>query len=155
MALSNRIGSARIFYADEMTENQGMGSIVNTDNDVVSHQCNVQTTTLDAFVDQSRLPQIDFMKVDIQGAEIFLMEGGEKVFSTISPDFVMEISPLDLRCISKTSKDLIQIISGYGYKMYELGLKGKILHEIDPVTVKPDYTAGNIYCTKKSSLYLP
>lgn len=38
----------------------------------------VPVTTLDVFVSERRLPRVDFMHIDVQGAELRVLQGGEK-----------------------------------------------------------------------------
>jgi len=148
IALSNGIGKMEVVYADEMTENQGMGSIANTDNEVVSLRCEIPTTTIDDFVRKNGVSHIDFIKIDIQGAETLLLEGGKDVFGRMSLDLLIEVSPSDLCFISKNSVDLMQMLSAFGYHMYEIE-GGRPSKKINIEKTEPEWAADNIFCTKK------
>ena len=96
IALSNYDGTAEIRYADALTENQGMGSVVRTEEKGLTMSVNVPTKTLDSFVAEHAVDNIDIIKMDCQGAEVFILEGGRKTFLDFSPDMFVEVSPIDL-----------------------------------------------------------
>jgi FkbM family methyltransferase len=148
LALSNANGSLEIACADSRADNQGLGSIVNRDNAAVALRESVETQTLDSFAARHNITRIDFMKVDIQGAEYFLLEGGARVFSELGPDLLIEISPEDLRQCGKNTRDLCVKLEAYGYTIFELR-RGQPGRRIDGSTVAPDFHAINVYCTKK------
>jgi FkbM family methyltransferase len=149
LALSNQTGMATIGYADNLIENQGMGSLVNIKNDVVTYQRQIQTKTIDEFVREMKIKGVDFLKIDIQGAEILLLDGGKEVFSSLSPDLVIEISPSDLACCGHSPHDLIDRLMNYNYKIYEIQRNG---HIGEPVTLhqfKDSSRMLDVYCTVK------
>lgn len=148
MALSNRNGSITLHCADLSADNQGLGSVVTTSADGLDQDIEVPTMTLDAFVAQEGVPKVDFMKIDIQGGEIFLLQGGEATLRAFSPDIIMEVSPEDLRSVSKTSRDLIQMVEDYGYNVYTMK-RGKPGSRISARTTGEQFSATNVYCTKQ------
>jgi FkbM family methyltransferase len=148
VALSNQSGSASIAVADSEATNQGQASLVNRSNPELRNTIEVPTITVDEFVAQNAIGRIDVMKIDIQGAEIFLLEGGRKVFGEMGPDLLMEVSPEDLACLGKDSRDLLTMVEGYGYRLYEL--KGATPgRRVAAGDVAPDYYCDNILCTKR------
>jgi FkbM family methyltransferase len=149
LALSNQTGMATIGYADNMTENQGMGSLVNIKNDVVKYQRQIQTKTIDEFVREMKIRRLDFLKIDIQGAEILLLDGGKEVFSSLSPDLVIEISPIDLACCGNSPHDLIEILINYKYKIYEIKANGNIGKQLTMNEFKNTSRLFDVYCTAK------
>ena len=147
VALSNQTGTASIAIADSEASNQGQASLVNRSNPELKKTIDVPTITVDEFVARNGIGRIDVMKIDIQGAEIFLLDGGRKVFGEMGPDLLMEVSPEDLACMGKNSRDLLSMVEGYGYRLYELkgATPGRRLAAAD---VAPDYYCDNILCTK-------
>lgn len=114
IALSSTNGSLAIACADERADNQGLGSIVNTSNPKVTRRETVETRTIDAFVADRKIERIDLIKADIQGAEFALLEGGARVFGSLNPDLLLEISPDDLVKAGKTGRDLCAKMEAYG-----------------------------------------
>lgn len=149
LALSDSKGTADFGVADETKPNQGMGSLVNTVNEVVTGRLVVNTITLDGFVEENGISQIDLMKIDIQGAEPKLLKGGIKTLTTLSPDLLMEVSPADLECFGTTGKALLEQVEALGYHVYELaGVKPPA--RIDVAALPKNYSANSVLCTKRT-----
>lgn len=147
MALSNRTGTASFAVAESDAENQGQGSLVNQDNPSLNVAVEVRTTTLDQLVRDNRIDQIDFMKIDIQGAEILLLEGGHETFARLAPDLLVEVSPKDLAGIGSNSKDLLALLESHGYRIHELAENDTPGKRITSDQIPPDYHAENVFCT--------
>jgi FkbM family methyltransferase len=149
LALSNANGPIDLAFSDEGADNQALGSIVNTCREGLTQRVRVRGCTLDSFVAQHRIPSIDFMKIDIQGAEWFLLEGGSRVFSDIGPDLLIEVSPLDLNEIGKNSRQLAQLIESFGYRIFTLNTDGRPGHQLLASAVDKGFSASNVLCTKR------
>jgi FkbM family methyltransferase len=50
----------------------------------------VETTTLDEFVAQSKLGRIDFIKIDTEGAELEVLKGSQNTIANYKPKLVIE-----------------------------------------------------------------
>ena len=57
----------------------------------------ITTTTLDKFVEEHAIKRIDWIKMDIQGAEYNALKGGLSTLRTLRPSIVMELDPQCLR----------------------------------------------------------
>src|SRR5687768_6709083 len=119
LALSNETGEARLAIAGVDADNQGLASLVATTNDRLTATLTVPTMTLDEFATAQDFTRIDFVKMDIQGAEILLLEGGQRTLRTLRPDLILEVSPQDMAGIGKTSRDLLAAIAECGYRIHE------------------------------------
>lgn len=148
-ALSNATGEARLAVAAVDADNQGLASLVAAGSDRLTGTLTVQTVTLDDFVAERRIDRIDFMKIDIQGAEILLLEGGRRTLAELRPDLVVEVSPADMAGIGKNSRDLLRALEGCGYQTYELRSDGTPGPRIDANAVAPDFDRENIFCTMR------
>ncbi|MGD9972274.1 MAG: FkbM family methyltransferase [Desulfatirhabdiaceae bacterium] len=147
-ALSNADGEVEIAFPIGQTSNQGLGSIVNTDQGHGFQRQRVAAITLDTFVRQNDLPHLDFLKLDIQGAEYLLLTGACETLEKFSPLICMEVSPADLRCMGLTSRDLCGLLDSYGYDIFVLTKKGKG-KKIPVEQVRADFEATNVLCVKK------
>lgn len=148
LALSNQSGYITMAYGDVLVENQGMGSIVNIDKVELGLQRRVRTQTMDEFAREMALSRVDFAKLDIQGAEILLLEGGRAVFSSLSPDLVVEFSTDDLQSWHKSPHDLVAILLSYGYQLYRINRDGQIGPQVDSQRFGSDFLA-DFFCTKR------
>lgn len=151
LALSDQSGTAILGFANSLTENQGMGSLVNIENEVISLKKQVRTETIDEFVQWMSLTRLDFLKVDIQGAEILLLEGGHEVFSSLSPEMVIEFSSSDLYCFNKSPLDLARILMDYKYRLYQIEKNGQVGSRVDInyFFLNSNFLLENLFCTKK------
>jgi FkbM family methyltransferase len=149
LALSDSNSRVLLSFTDPSADNQALGSIVNTHRSGLTRQADVQTCTLDHFVAEYGIPRIDFMKVDIQGAEWLLLQGGQQVFSRLAPELLMEISPSDLCQIGRDSRQLAALLEGFSYEIYSLGRDGKPEERLCASTLDPSFRASNVLCTKR------
>ncbi len=83
IALSQENGTAIMAYADPGKENQGMGSLVNLENEVATLKQEVRTCALDSFIHERNIGRLDFIKVDIQGAELLFLEGAKETLFSV------------------------------------------------------------------------
>jgi FkbM family methyltransferase len=149
-ALSNATGEARLAVAGLDADNQGLASLVAAGTDRLTGTLTVRTVTLDDFVAERRIDRIDFMKIDIQGAELLLLEGGRQTLAELRPELIVEVSPADMAGIGKNSRDLLRALEGCGYRIHELRRNGTPGRRIDANAVPPDFDRENILCTMKS-----
>lgn len=112
--------------------NQGMGSKL-IDNKV-SNKIRVNQITLDSFVlEINELNRLDFLKMDVQGAEIDILRGGRETLLKFKPMIFLEAGEGWSDVL-----DLYTYLEGLGYKIYGIGKRQHLL-EISRETI----TYGN------------
>ena len=146
-ALSNVSGETQIRTPKRCADNQGTSSLVNRSDKTLSITRKVPTTTLDEFVRENDISRINFIKLDIQGAEPLLLQGGQRTLSRFSPTLIMEVSPDDLSSLGMKSCDLLQLVDSLDYKIYELKARGfgKRIHASE---FAAEGVGRNVYCSK-------
>jgi FkbM family methyltransferase len=78
----------------------------------------VDTRTLDGFwadVDSDRL---DFLKIDVEGGELHVLQGGEKTIAKFRPMMLVEIEARHIDRYSYVPEDLVGWLTERGYLMY-------------------------------------
>jgi len=65
----------------------------------------------------------------------------------------MEVSPVDLRAVGKTSRDLLNLVESLGYRMHKIR-RGEPAAQIMPSAVPIDFAATNILCIPNRG-YIP
>ncbi len=145
IALSNQAGKAEFAFADSQKQNQGMGSLVICDNEVVTLKTVVETQTLDDFVLGERINKIDLIKIDIEGAEMLFLQGGLNTLKTLSPDLIMELSESGS---GQTPFDQIKKLEELGYRVYAFDRRDVSKRLVTSENIKHT-PAMNVYCTKK------
>jgi FkbM family methyltransferase len=149
LALANQNGPMPIAFADVNANHQGMASLVNLNKDALSEKSTVFTQTIDDFTEEHRISRIDFMKIDVQGGEWLLLEGGHKVFAELGPDLLIEVSPFELQDLGKNGRDLVAFVESFGYRVYELKMNGWPGERLRAWHLPNEFAASNVYCTKR------
>jgi FkbM family methyltransferase len=72
-----------IFYVSQNTSVSS--SSANITQDANSNQISCKVTTLDKFVSEKSIPKIDFIKCDVEGAELFVYKGGLETINKFKP----------------------------------------------------------------------
>jgi FkbM family methyltransferase len=75
----------------------------------------VRTQTLDAWSAQAELSRVDVLKIDVQGAEALVLQGGRKTIARHRPMVLVEI---ENRQLAETGSELSKVVSdlfGGGY----------------------------------------
>ena len=49
----------------------------------LKYETEVETISLDSFIDQQKIGEIDFIKIDVQGAELDIFKGGSKALNSV------------------------------------------------------------------------
>ncbi len=87
IAISDTIGKVSFFTATD----DAYSSIISSDRFSVKYKSEVESMTLDHFVNTYKLKEIDFIKVDVEGAELGVVLGAKKTLKDLRPDLLIEI----------------------------------------------------------------
>ncbi|HSI88963.1 MAG TPA: FkbM family methyltransferase [Pyrinomonadaceae bacterium] len=109
-----------------------------------SFECRV--TTLDAYLTDRSSPDINFVKVDIEGAEMMFLRGAEGLFEQkVPPVILMEMALAQTRNFGYTPNDLIEFIAARAdYAFYKVDEPGEVLIRIDGFD--RDDIGANVFC---------
>lgn len=124
VALSDFNGAADFFVPEEAT----MGSLTNwTHDDDMSgitkyagdvSQMRVKVMTLDHFVKENNLPLPDFIKIDVEGAEINIFKGGRKTIESARPVIFFEVSATLWQKQGSSHTEGFEFFDSLGYHLY-------------------------------------
>lgn len=96
--------------------------------------------SLDSFISQQKLSQVDFMKVDIDGHEVEMFRGAHHTLATMGPPIVMEISPHQLEEYGASVEELLEILVHHKYELFDLSSGAKL--PSDPEMLKKSIPYG-------------
>lgn len=138
-AISNQNGEAAFFVENLTGQNNSLlneyDSFQQNKNlsfiDVQSNEVIVKTITLDTFCKEGNIAP-DFVKIDIEGAELLAIEGMEKVLAEHKPIIMIEIT--------ENKENIRNIFLKHGYVLYSESRK-----EITSV----EEIASNTFCFQK------
>lgn len=85
----------------------------------------VKITTLDKFVEEWNIEKVDFIKIDAEGLDIDVMDGGKNTIQKFKPDLFIEFLNLGSTKDEQTSEEgkdnLIKYLKNLGYNYHVVG----------------------------------
>ncbi|HYL34111.1 MAG TPA: FkbM family methyltransferase [Stellaceae bacterium] len=78
----------------------------------------VEVTTLDALAARLGLTRLDFVKADIEGWELAMVEGGRATLARFKPALLLELNEEHLRRARGSVAALWQMLTDLGYRAY-------------------------------------
>jgi FkbM family methyltransferase len=78
----------------------------------------VSTQTLDGFAMDTGLTHLDFVKLDVEGAEVRVLEGSRRVLRQMRPMILFEASDDALTGQGSRLSDLLEFLRSQDYKLY-------------------------------------
>ena len=102
-----------------------------------------EVVSLDGLMQKENLPRVDFIRADVEGAEIKLIQGGRKTIERDLPSLLIEIHPFSLqRNFSSSAEEVRDYFTNLGYRMWQLNDDNSHMFEsnrIDPKRRWKDY----------------
>lgn len=136
LALSNRTGQAQLFVPRSGSVYADTGSLMNRfegSDGIFQHEqadvLTVQAMTLDEYVSRVKLDRLDLVKVDVEEAELQVIEGAAWCLKTFRPDVICE-----LLINTPTKQQLFDFLTRHGYQGY-LITPGGLVREDRPLTL--------------------
>ncbi|MFD9893441.1 FkbM family methyltransferase [Amycolatopsis sp. NPDC059027] len=78
----------------------------------------VDAETLDGFRAGTGLTRLDFLKIDVEGGELHVLQGGEQTVETFRPTMLVEIEARHTERYAYTPDDVVRWLTARGYRMY-------------------------------------
>lgn len=104
------------FYVDGSQKLYVSSSMVNNERNSILHK--IRMVSLDSYLDQSS--QLDLIKLDVEGAEVRVLEGARKLLQKFHPLVVCEVHGHVVEQFGDSLDDLWQLMDEYGYKAINL-----------------------------------
>lgn len=113
-------------------------------SDAVSFKCKVRT--LDSYLEEKEITEINFVKVDIEGTELQFLRGAKKLFQqAVPPILLMEMALNQTKNFGYVPNDLITFVSELAeYDFYKVDEINTRLIEIDGFD--KDDIGANVIC---------
>jgi FkbM family methyltransferase len=93
----------------------------------------VPVTTVDAFIERESLSRLDFIKCDIEGAELRFLRGAESTLKRFRPIVMVELYEPNLRQFGTSRAELLDRLVSLGYSPHRVTAKG-----LQPLKDLPD-----------------
>ena len=78
----------------------------------------IETTTLDIWWNENKKPLVDVIKIDTEGAELWILKGGIEFIKACRPVIFLEISILNLKNYPHKPLDMYEWFEIQGYELY-------------------------------------
>jgi FkbM family methyltransferase len=116
-ALAREPGTARLYLAD--VSNVG-GSSLRPTVCYRGRQRDVRVETLDGYAAARALGRLDLLKIDVEGAELLVLDGGAGLVERSRPLMILEFS-INAAAFGYTEATLRSRLAGWGYRLYTVG----------------------------------
>lgn len=83
----------------------------------------VELSTLDQFISDQQIERVDFLKIDTEGCEKFVLRGAENLIKTHHPMILIEYSEESTRQFGYHAAEVLNLLARWGY------LGNKVDHE--------------------------
>ena len=98
----------------------------------------VQTTTIDGFVSKTGFNRLDWMKIDIEGAEFLALCGASETMTKFRPKILLEINKLNIKPYQTSLEELYDLLMQFDYEVCDTSyrkldlqsLNQRVYHEI-------------------------
>jgi FkbM family methyltransferase len=133
LALSDKRGSASLSRYEAGAEVYGsLGTQQWTNSRVVGYE-EVVTTTLDSYVAEHRIGHVDLIKMDIEGAELLALRGGERLLRTEdAPAVVLEMVDKNAKGFGYSALEAWDFLDAIGYRLYSFNRRSELSRAVRP-----------------------
>lgn len=121
MGLSNQADELDLFSSN--LSNEGVNSLYAEKGSVFLEK--ISLNTLDDELAKLGNPKVDAIKIDVEGAELFALEGAKKTIEKYRPVLFIEINQEACRSAGYEALDILSLMEEYGYSFEVIGLRGK------------------------------
>jgi len=98
---------------------------------------------LDDYVKENNIKALDFIKIDVDGFECRILEGGAKTIKKYKPIMIIEIGKGLQEQFGRTLSLLITMLKSFGYKFYDEKTEKEYESLVDAL---PDNASINVLC---------
>lgn len=101
--------------------NAGMKRVLNASSsepDVNLSFDEIEIITLDSFIEEKDIPQIDLIKIDVEGYEFKVLTGAKKSLQNYLPILFIELDDENLKAQGNSAQALTSFLECLGYKIY-------------------------------------
>ncbi len=118
LALGSHTGEADLLIAGYGHEGQNtLGAFIypGVEN---AEKVRVSVRKLDDLIAGQGLARLDVLKVDVEGAEVSVLQGAGRVLQSMRPVLLFELSDAALRNQGSSAGELLALLRGFDYRIY-------------------------------------
>lgn len=76
----------------------------------------VEATTLDKFISENKISRVDFIKADVEGAELLVLKGAEKTLKSHKPHLFLEVVDYCTKRFNYSYEEIFKYLNCLGYR---------------------------------------
>jgi FkbM family methyltransferase len=112
-AVVDKPGEVTLYLAEDTAD--GCASIFGAQA-AAQHCESCPAINLDEFRRRQDLPLPDFIKIDVEGAELLVLRGAEEILATSRPLLLLEMKEATLSAAGTTREEIQKLLRHYGYQ---------------------------------------
>lgn len=120
-----------LFYDDE-DKNLGMVSSYNLSK---KNETIIKAIALDDYVLSNKIKKVDIIKMDIEGNELYALQGMKNVLKNQKPKLLVEVDPEILKRTGYTEGEIFSFLELMNYKRFYFDENGKLVDEEPIISV--------------------
>ncbi len=144
LAVTDRAGRAKL----HLYEQNAMNSLARQDwvGNAVG-QVEIATISLDEYVRVRSIPRVHLLKIDVEGAELFVFKGARNLLSSLNPPVVLcEFADKTARGFGYEANAIRDFLEEFGFRFFRWNLKSQCLV---PEPKRPNYKLyANLICMR-------
>jgi len=125
MAVGSEIGRGKLFVVEGAED--GCNSLRPPNTESRSHAGEVAVTTIDVYLAGKNIGQVDFLKMDIEGAELDALKGSRGLLrSGARPVVLAEVYDIRTEPWGYKSREIVRYLEDLGYRWHKILEDGRI-----------------------------
>ncbi|MTJ32787.1 FkbM family methyltransferase [Aphanizomenon sp. UHCC 0183] len=117
-ATGKKIGTSNFFTSN--SGNEALGGFRDTKRADTQVEIQVPVTTLDEEWNNLQNPQTSVIKIDVEGAELLVLQGGVNLIQQENPAILLEWHTVNLKAYDCPPESLLSFCKDINYKIYAL-----------------------------------
>ncbi|WP_339869207.1 FkbM family methyltransferase [uncultured Algoriphagus sp.] len=132
LGLSDKKGEVTLYASED--SNEGTNTIYNTEKFSIELG-KIQLDTLDEQIEELKINKVNFLKIDVEGAELQVLKGALNTLKKHLPILLLEINKDACIAGGYLPEDILELLKPFNYSFSKIGLRGS-LNKVDTL---PDF----------------
>lgn len=137
LAISDSEGSIRLYQPKSSGSSASSARNLHPSEDV--EEIDVSTTTLDIYIESQKLTTFDLLKIDVEGAELFVIRGALNSIKQFKPVIFAELLRKWSAHFNYHPNEVLRLLLPLGYKCFAVSPSFPEILEIDEKTVETNF----------------